>query len=313
MRADALKQYVHEALFYESSQSLLDSVAPFLREGIEAGDEVVLVCNDVNNHALAETLGGEPVTYLPRPEIYQKAVTAVVYYRDFIRSRLEAGSRRLRLVGQVDFGTNSRAWDEWRRFEALSNHALAPFPLWSLCAYDTAALSDSVVATGELTHPYVRRGAVRGSNPAYVDPVELLRLPDTDLEPLADLEPTMTVRDVSDLRDVQHRLRSLLLADAMGSRRVEDVVLVVNELATNAVRHGRPPVAVRVWLSSARVVCTVSDTGPGFEDPLAGYLPGGQGSPAEGGFGLYLARRLCDELVTMRTPEGFTVRIVVRR
>lgn len=314
MAADEADRYVHEALFYSSAQGLVDAAAPFLRDGFAVGDDVVLICTDENNRAVAEALGDDDrIIYLPRPEVYQEALTAVMYYRDFMRGRLRSGSRQVRLVGQADFGTDSRSWDEWRRFEALCNHALSPFPLWSLCAYDTETLPDTVIATGELGHPYIRRGGTRGSNPAYVDPAELMGLPGNDLEPLPDIEPAMTIAEASDLRSFHHQLRELLQSERVTSEKVDDLVLSVNEVVTNGIRHGLPPVTVSVWLSASRIVCTVSDHGPGFDDPFLGYLPGGEDTLPEGQFGLWLARRLCDDLVTSRTPEGFTVRLVMNR
>jgi anti-sigma regulatory factor (Ser/Thr protein kinase) len=92
---------------------------------------------------------------------------------------------------------------------------------------------------------------------------------------------------------------------------VEDLVMAVHEVAINGLRHGRPPVTVRLWAAPERVQCAVTDGGPGFEDPFAGYVRGGGDELPEGRFGLWLARQLCDEVVMARTPEGFTTRLVV--
>lgn len=301
--------YLHEALFFTSRRSLAEEVVPFLREGLVSGDEAVLVCDGENNRALFEALGEhERVTCLPRPQVYGEAVTAVAYFRDFMRSRARDGGRRVRLVGQVDFGRDARAWDEWRRFEALCNHALAPYPLWSVCAYDAGALPDALVATGELTHPYLRKAGASVRNSLYVDPTELLTLPATDLDPMPEIEPAMSLNQVWDLHLLQHQLRRLLREDGVDADLADDLVVAVNEVATNGVRHGHAPVSVRVWLSPERVACTVTDQGPGFTEPVTEPEP-----LPYGRFGLWLARQLCDELVTMRTPEGFTVRLVVRR
>ena len=54
---------------------------------------------------------------------------------------------------------------------------------------------------------------------------------------------------------------------------VEDLVVAVSETVTNAVRHGRAPVEVRVWPGGDRIVVTVSDAGPGPADPFAGLMP----------------------------------------
>jgi len=309
--AEVSDHYVHEALFYGSTEDLVAEAAPFLGAGLAAGEDAALVCTEENSRAVAEQLDDdERIIYLSRHEAYQKAVTAVEFYRDFVRGRLERGSRRVRLVGQVDFGAHARAWDEWRRFEALCNHALTPYPLWSLCAYDTR---DAAVATGEITHPFVRHGEASRVNPAYVDPAELLRMPPAQTERRPEGAPTVAICNLEDLSGLHRQLRERLVAERLESDLVDDLVLVVNELASNGVRHGVPPVTVQIWLTEHRLVCTVVDQGPGFDDPYAGYLPGGGAELPEGQFGLWLARRLCDELTLARTPEGFTVTLVVDR
>jgi anti-sigma regulatory factor (Ser/Thr protein kinase) len=312
--AEALDHYVHEALFFGSTHDLVAEAAPFLRAGLAAGDDVVLICDEENNRAVAEQLGhDERIIYLPRHEAYRKAVTAVEFYRDFMRSRLAQGSRRVRLVGQVDFGADPRGWDEWRRFEALCNHALSSYPLWSLCVYDTRGLPSTAVATGEITHPFVRHGEASRVNPAYVDPAQLLRLPPAALGPLPEGAPTVELCNLEDLNGLHRHVRERLVEAGLGGELGDDLVLVVNELATNGIRHGLPPVTVRMWLTEHRVVCTVVDHGPGFDDPYAGYLPGGGAELPEGQFGLWLARRLCDQLLVDHTPEGFVVTLVVER
>jgi anti-sigma regulatory factor (Ser/Thr protein kinase) len=307
------RPYVHEAVYFDTTDQLVAVTAPLLREALARGEQVAVACGDEANRALAEALGGvDRAILLPRREIYDKAVSAVAYYRDFMQERVDAGSRGVRLVGEVDFGADATRWDEWRRFEALCNYALPPFPLWTVCAYNTATLPDAVLATAELTHPYLRRYDGRQTNPAYVHPAELLRLPDADTALVPDLEPALTVTHVTDFSELHRELAGLLGGEGVAPERVEDVVLAVHEVAGNGVRHGVPPVSVRVWLSPGRAVCCVTDRGVGFEDPFAGYLRGGGEELPERRMGLWLVRQLCDELVTARTPEGFTARLVLR-
>lgn len=312
MSTEPHEQYAHEGLFFDSTQHLVDATSPLLRGALTRGEDVALVCSDSVSRALCEALDDDDrLILLPRPEVYQKAVTAVAYYRDFMQDRVDAGSSGVCMVGQVDFGTDSRAWDEWRRFEALINHALTPFPLRTVCAYSTV-LPDPVLATAELTHPYLRRDGASTANPAYVDPSELLRLPDASVGLVPDLEPAATITDVDDLSRFHRQLTTLLDGERIGRSRVQDVILAVHEVAINGLRHGRAPVTVRIWLSPGRVVCTVTDRGRGFDDPFAGYVRGAGEVLPEGRFGLWLARELCDEVVTARTPEGFTARLVIR-
>jgi len=306
------ERHVHEALFYESAGDLVSGVVPFLTEGLAAGDDVVLACTEENNRAVAEALGRDRrVVLLPRPEVYGKAVTAVEYFRELTQSRVRAGARQVRVVCQV--GASSGTGSQCRRFEALSNYVLSPLPLWRVCAYDVGALPADLVAAAEATHPYLRRAGAPAANPAYVEPAELLRQPDPDVAPLPGREPDLALHDVRDLRRLARRVLETLAAARFDRERADDLLLVLNEVATNGLRHGEPPVDVLLWAGAERVDCTVTDRGPGIDDPLVGYLPGGGEVLPEGRFGLWLARRLCDDLVTARSSEGFTVRLLMNR
>jgi anti-sigma regulatory factor (Ser/Thr protein kinase) len=61
-----------------------------------------------------------------------------------------------------------------------------------------------------------------------------------------------------------------------------------------------------------RVVCTISDAGPGFDDPFAGYGPAHGDDLSRGGMGLWLARQLCDHVDITHDDDGVRVRLTVR-
>jgi anti-sigma regulatory factor (Ser/Thr protein kinase) len=83
-------------------------------------------------------------------------------------------------------------------------------------------------------------------------------------------------------------------------------------MTSNALRHGRPPVGLCLWVADDRVVCTVSDTGPGFDDPFAGYGPAHGDDLSRGGMGLWLARQLCDHVDITHDADGVRVHLSVR-
>jgi anti-sigma regulatory factor (Ser/Thr protein kinase) len=106
------------------------------------------------------------------------------------------------------------------------------------------------------------------------------------------------------------RLRRLVVEAALGAElpreRADRLAVAVNEIATNALVHGRPPATLRIRRERDRLVCEVSDRGAGIKDALAGRL---RPSPdALGGRGLWLARQLCDE-VEIRHGVGCTVSV----
>ena len=67
---------------------------------------------------------------------------------------------------------------------------------------------------------------------------------------------------------------------------------------------------VRVWTRPEEIVCEISDTGGGMKDRLAGYDE--LSEPALGGWGLLLARKLCDGVEVRSGPRGTTIRLTMR-
>jgi anti-sigma regulatory factor (Ser/Thr protein kinase) len=109
-----------------------------------------------------------------------------------------------------------------------------------------------------------------------------------------------------------HQVRRVVVAKAtacgLPAARADEIALAVNEIATNAVLHGRPPATLRIWAGDAELTCEVSDAGDGIKDPLAGQLA--PAPDAVGGRGIWLARMLC-EAVEIRNGAGCTVSLRV--
>ncbi len=90
--------------------------------------------------------------------------------------------------------------------------------------------------------------------------------------------------------------------------RLEDFVLAVNELASNALRHGGGAGRVRLWVAQGAVRCEISDRGPGI--PAQQIHADDPPSPlATGGRGIWLARQLCDRLTIASGRYGTTVQV----
>lgn len=99
-----------------------------------------------------------------------------------------------------------------------------------------------------------------------------------------------------DLADLSACRRSL--ADALRDRfhptpgdegSVQRLVLLLEELGSNALRHGQRPVELAVWSCPSYWLLTVSDAA--VESPP---VPAMNRDPAQGGMGLYLIARLGD-------------------
>jgi anti-sigma regulatory factor (Ser/Thr protein kinase) len=110
-----------------------------------------------------------------------------------------------------------------------------------------------------------------------------------------------------------HRLRAAVAAHAsdLGLTRpqMERVIIVVGELATNAVRHGGGRGRLRLWRDQTLLRCQVGDHGPGMPDTVGAARPDPM---AASGRGMWICRQLSDDLVVAAGPFGSTVTAVFR-
>lgn len=88
---------------------------------------------------------------------------------------------------------------------------------------------------------------------------------------------------------------------------VNDLVIAVNEIATNGVRHGSPMAQLRMWASDGRVFAEVRDEGQWVPSGGAGSAPPPAG--AEGGMGLWVTRQICSAVHIFAGEHGTIVRL----
>jgi anti-sigma regulatory factor (Ser/Thr protein kinase) len=86
----------------------------------------------------------------------------------------------------------------------------------------------------------------------------------------------------------------------------EAMVVVANELATNAVTHGGFEGRLRLWRGAEHVVCEVADTGPGIPSPATAGVEAPDKMSASGR-GLWLVRLLADGVEIDSHPGGTKV------
>jgi anti-sigma regulatory factor (Ser/Thr protein kinase) len=303
--------YIHDALLYDSVDELTGTAVPFLLEGLAAGEAAVIAAGARTAGVLAEAVDGDPrVHVLERSDVYRtRTPAAITAFRRLAERCVAEGIGRIRVVSEVDFGPTERDWLEWQRYEAVINVALADWPLWGLCIFDTQRLPEQVLTSTLRTHPNLTTPQSRGSNPLFGDPVRYLRSLPIPPEPLENTPPRLAAVNVSDFLGLRHAVAAELATADAPREVLEDFLVAVEEMTSNAVRHGHPPVDVALWISSDRLVSTISDGGRGWDDPFAGYGPAHGNDLSHGGMGLWLARQLCDHVDIIHRGDGVTVRL----
>ncbi|MFC3504024.1 anti-sigma factor RsbA family regulatory protein [Micromonospora krabiensis] len=300
--------YYHEAVCYQSDDELLAVVLPFLRGGVEAGEPTFVALGERTAGLVRAALpAGTEVEYLPGGDVYARPTAAIRSYRKLLAAQVAAGAGQIRIIGELPRVAFGATFDWWARYESAINHAYDDFPLWSMCAYDTRTTPPHLLDEVARTHPrFATADGRHVPSPTYTDPPTYLReqrpaRPD----PLQARPPLIELTDptAADARAAVHAVdRGVLPSDD-----VDDLVVAVSETVTNALRHGVPPVRLRVWAGTDRIVVTVTDGGDGPKDPYAGLLPAGDG--ATGGLGLWITYQSCNHVCLHRDAHGFTLRL----
>lgn len=110
-----------------------------------------------------------------------------------------------------------------------------------------------------------------------------------------------------------HDLREAVLAEAvaagMPGDRAVDVMLVVHELAANAVCHGAGTGQLRMRVLAGQLHCQVTDAGHAAGDGWvrAAGTDAGQPWPVQRGHGLWLVQAAADEISVTSGPAGSRV------
>jgi anti-sigma regulatory factor (Ser/Thr protein kinase) len=295
----------HEAFVYDSDDEFVGQIATFIERGIEEGSSVLAVTTRSNGALLRDALGGvsEQVAFADRADWYMRPAATIAAFHATLGEMVRDGASSLRVVGEVQFGPTKAEWDEWKAYEAIVNRALADHPAWLMCPYDRRMLPGEVIEGASRTHPDVLG---LGAQPClhFDDPADVVR----DLAPARDLDGELrSVPPGGDPVAFRERLAAELAAAKVPEAKALKLLVAANEVAVNAFEHAGGPERLRVGVIDGRFVCEVSDRGPGFDSPLAGYLPP---KPEAGrGSGLWTARQLTSRLELIPSADGLTVRL----
>src|SRR5205085_9887921 len=132
------------------------------------------------------------------------------------------------------------------------------------------ALDASVIDEARASHPFVVEYGDARQSAAYRGP-EAAVPPLSAPLPEPPMEPQELVFSGGPLGDLRRFVAEHATAAGVSAARAKDLVLAVNEVATNSIRHGGGDGILRVWQDRGSFICEVRDGG-GVEHPLAGRV-----------------------------------------
>ncbi len=304
--------FAHEALLYAGDDGFIAGAMPFVLEGLAADEPMLLVLSAEKIGRVRNELNGdgEQILFADMGEVGANPARIIPAWRRFLDERA-AGGRAVRGIGEpIWAGRRPDELVECQRHESLLNLAFASQPAFRLlCPYDTDALDDAVIEEAIRSHPYVVDGGTRRSSRSFRG-LSAIAKPFADPLPPAPASAQELSFDSESLGAVRRLVAARATDAGLAAERRNDLMLAVNEVATNSIRHGGGSGTLRVWLGTRWLVCEIEDLGH-IENPLAGREE--PASDEQSGRGLWIANQVC-ELVQVRTfASGSVVRLHMRR
>jgi len=305
------KPFSHEALLYSDAQQFVAGTLGFIREGLDAGEPVLVVLSAEKIGMLKARLGPQAhrVQFSDMAEVGANPGRIIPVWRQFADKHLAAGRAFRGICEPICADRPADELVECQRHERLLNLAFvdaANFRL--LCPYDTSSLGADVVREAFRSHPALIEDMNLHPNSDCLDLRDVAAPFEVPLPQPAEVlaEERVEATSLAALRRVVARH-----ARALGLRepRIDDLVVAVNEITSNTVRHGGGSGTLRIWASEEAIICEVADAGR-ITDPLAGSIEPCERN--EGGRGLWMATQLCDLIQLRSVATGSVVRLHMR-
>jgi anti-sigma regulatory factor (Ser/Thr protein kinase) len=308
-RDEAVTGYRHEAFLYSGQAEFRSGTESFIRLAVNAGDPILVMLSGEKIDLLGQQLGAEAksVTFADMAGIGNNPGRIIDAWRAFVQDQARRpGTARLWGIGEPIYPERSPTeLAECQLHEALLNVAFdVATPLRLLCPYDLETLAADVIDEAHRTHPFVVRGEKRQACGDF-RPVDLADPFDRPVPPRpadADLMSFQT----GDLPRVRALVNARTGRAGLDQETAGAMVMAVNEVATNSLRHGGGRGELRAWTEGRSLVFEVSDQGH-VTSPLVGRLR--PAPEAAGGAGLWLANQLCDLVQIYSSARGTVVRV----
>lgn len=263
---------------------------------------------------LAEQIGrrlgpvANDVDTLPYQDCYDIAPRTLARFVDTVHAYCAAGYRPTLVGGPLLVERKPEEVLGWMQMEAVLNDALADVDAHLVCCYPRTGQPAWAYGAALATHPRVLVDGAASRNASYVDPPAFLAShPEPAPAPLR--TPSTAFRfGGRDLRTIRRLVEQQGAQAGLPEERQEELVLAVNEAASNTLEHGPGSGTVKFWINDNGITCEVHDTGQ-FDQPHLGLLPPTPTSVR--GRGLWLIRQLPDRTCLWQNDTGTTIRMTM--
>jgi anti-sigma regulatory factor (Ser/Thr protein kinase) len=304
----------HEALLYRGDEEFVSGTVAFVRSALDAGAPVVLaILDERKGDLLREALGidADKLALTDMHVVGRNPARLIPAWRDFAERHQDDDGGVWGIGEPIWAGRTDAEMVECHLHERLLNLAFADVPqMRLLCPYDADNLAPEVLDQAACNHAAL----VQDGETLMSDWIDLDEIVDPLRDPLA--EPAPIARGSAFGSDSSYVARRFVAeaAEAAGfdEEPVQDLMVAMNELITNSIRHGGGGGVLHVWADDDALVCQVRDAGRIEGRLLGSELPAPE-REGGGGLGLWLVNQICDLVQVRALDDGTIVRVRMNR
>jgi transcriptional regulator with XRE-family HTH domain len=162
----------HSVFPYRSDEQFRSTMGPFLSEGIERSEALIVVTTVANIELLREHLGkhGSTVEFVDSSDFLTTPIATLEAFKTFFDASLAHGAPWVRAIGEPIWTRSDAEVRLWTRFESIFNLVFGGYPLTAVCPYDERSVAPEIVHEAHLTHPLAVGDHGISKSPDYADP-----------------------------------------------------------------------------------------------------------------------------------------------
>ncbi|GAA3385720.1 sensor histidine kinase [Cryptosporangium minutisporangium] len=295
----------HHALVYSSVDDFLGCATEYVRQGIAAGDTVVVASPRAAELTAALGSLATRVEVVDDREWHRVPAWTIGGYARRAERCARRG-QRLRVLTEIRWDDRTGG-AEWEDYESVLNTALAGLPVDLCCAYDASVLDPGVLEVAHHTHPSTMGTSGVSNSSVYVPAAEFLAARPQPARLVVPADAMTIEFHAAEIPTVRQATLGWARDAGMVEDDAQEFLIAIYEIASNAVEHGGGLGVGRFWRDGDCLYCDIWSAQPIVNSLVAGYRP--PGTAQERGRGLWLARQICQR-VTIYDGDGATVQLV---
>ena len=307
----ARQSYRHEAFLWRGRTDFVQGLTPFVQEGIDAGEAVMVVVIPEHARWMRKNLGrsASQVKFVDMTELGRNPACIIPAWQNFL-DECSGFGRPVRGIGEPIWpGRRPEEMSECQLHEALLNLAVDPdLPFWLICPYDSEHLDDEVLAEAGRSHPALATVATYHGSAAYRGIAHAEELFTAGLPAVGGVSAGTVVTNRASLQASAEYVSLQAASADLWSHKIIRLTNAVRALTISGLRRGAERIRIDLWNQPEVFICDVTD------DTVIDDLLIGRRAPQHAGQdAVWLANHQCDLVQARSSKRGTTIRLHMRK